>query len=193
MLNDALIRAGINSKLLKRHHANPQTLVVEELGLEHGKSRVDVAVINGLIHGYEIKSDADDLSRLPYQIEIYSRALDKLTVVTGDRLAARCESTLPLWCGIVRCRVGPRGAKNFETIRPTRQNMGVEPLSMAMLLWRNEAIEALRETGCSSLLLRQSRDVLYREITRQLSHREIRRLVTQTLKARTDWRYHRRP
>lgn len=193
MLNDPLIRAGVHSKLLKRHHANPHTLVVEELGLEHGKSRVDVAVINGLIHGYEIKSDADDLSRLPHQIEIFSRVLDKLTIVTGDRLVSRCELALPPWCGIVRCNVGPRGGTNFQTIRPARQNVGVEQLSVLMLLWRNEAIDALRNRGYPPSLLRRSREVLYSELAEQLSCHEVRRLVTQTIKARTFWRDHQQP
>lgn len=190
MLNDASIRRAIHSKLLRRQHADPKTLIVEELGLEHGTSRVDLATLNGLIHGYEIKSDADDLSRLPHQIEIFSRVLNRLTVVSGDRLSSDCESALPRWCGLVRCRIGPRGAKKFETIRPARLNAHVEPLSVAMLLWRNEAVEILRQLGSQPRLLRKARDVLYSEIADQLSHREVRTVVVRALKQRKGWRDH---
>ncbi len=192
MLNDASIRRAVHSKLLRRQHSDPKTLIVEELGLEHGTSRVDLAAINGLIEGYEIKSDADDLSRLPHQIEIYSRVLDKLTVVSGDRLASGCESALPHWCGLVRCGVGPRGGKNFETIRPARRNAEVKSLSVVMLLWRNEAVEVLRQLGSSPEMLRKSRDILYSEIAGQLSHSEVRAMVVRALKLRKGWRGHQR-
>jgi hypothetical protein len=191
MLNDPSIRKALHSKLLRRQHSDPKTLIIEELGLEHGTARVDVATINGLIHGYEIKSDADDLSRLPHQIEVFSRVLDKLTVIAGDRHSFGCESALPSWCGLVRCRVGPRGAKHFETIRPAKQNADTNPLSVAMLLWRNEAVEVLRQLGSQPRVLRKSRGVLYDEIVDQLSHREVRTVVVHTLKQRIGWRDHR--
>lgn len=188
MLNDASIRKAVHSKLLRRQHSDPETLVVEELGLEHGASRVDVAAINGLIQGYEIKSDADDLSRLTHQIQIYSRVFDKLTVISGDRHTSDCESALPYWCGLVRCGIGPRGGKTFETIRPARRNSDVNSHSVAMLLWRNEAVEVLRQLDSSPKLLRKSRDVLYSEIADKLSHSEVRSVVAQALKERKGWR-----
>lgn len=190
MLNDASIREAVHSKLLRRQHFDPETLVVEELGLEHGTSRVDVATINGLLQGYEIKSDADDLSRLSHQIEIYSKVFDKLTVITGNRLASNCETALPDWCGLVRCFAGPRGGKKFETIRPARRNSDVNSLTVAMLLWRNEAVEVLRQLDHSPKLLRKPRDILYSEIAHQLSHGEVRQVVTRALKQRKGWRGH---
>jgi hypothetical protein len=188
MLNDASIREALHSKLLKRQHSDPETLVVEELGLEHGTTRVDVATINGLLQGYEIKSDADDLSRLSNQINIYSKVFDKLTVIAGDRLASNCEMALPHWCGLVRCFAGPRGGKKFETIRAPCRNSDVEPLSVAMLLWRSEAVDVLRQLGNSPKLLRKSRDILYSEIAHQLSLGEVREVVTRALKQRKGWR-----
>ena len=61
---DANIRSALHAKRLRRARSQPDTLVIDELGLAHAKSRIDVAVINGCIHGYEIKSAKDTLDRL---------------------------------------------------------------------------------------------------------------------------------
>ena len=52
---DAAIRPVLLANLQQR--SGPGTLIVEELGLCEGAVRIDVAAINGSIHGYEIKSD----------------------------------------------------------------------------------------------------------------------------------------
>jgi hypothetical protein len=39
-------------------------LVLDELGIDHGRQRADIAVINGRMTGYEIKSDRDTLAPL---------------------------------------------------------------------------------------------------------------------------------
>jgi hypothetical protein len=64
-VRDRDVRQALHRKVLKEHHGDANTLVVDELGLRHGTCRVDIAVVNGFIHGYEIKSDADTLERLP--------------------------------------------------------------------------------------------------------------------------------
>src|SRR5690242_17854466 len=66
-LRDRDVRKALKSKLLREHIADPRTLVLDELGLRHGACRVDIAVVNGSMHGYEIKSDSDTLERLPSQ------------------------------------------------------------------------------------------------------------------------------
>ncbi|CAM3463234.1 hypothetical protein G4177_06185 [Corallococcus sp. ZKHCc1 1396] len=44
----------------------PEARVLPELGLEYGLVRVDLAVLSpALLHGYEVKADADTLRRLP--------------------------------------------------------------------------------------------------------------------------------
>ena len=76
--NDVEIRLALHSKL-KPYRTAPNTIVVDELGLSHAKARIDVAVINGCVHGYEIKSSLDTLNRLPAQLELASepRSLHK--------------------------------------------------------------------------------------------------------------------
>lgn len=67
--------------------------------LARGACRVDVCVINGHLHGYEIKSDVDTLRRLPLQQQFYSDVLDKATIVVGQRHLDHALETLPAWWG----------------------------------------------------------------------------------------------
>src|SRR5204862_2293677 len=125
----------------------PDTRILDELGLRHGIARVDIAVINGIIHGYELKSDKDNLKRLPHQIQIYSSVLDKVTLVVGMRHAHEATKLVPDWWGIKIARVGTRGALDFESFRTARMNPSLDPLSVCKLLWRDEALTLLNELG----------------------------------------------
>jgi hypothetical protein len=59
---------------------------------------------------------------------------------------------------------------------------------VAQLLWRNEAEEELVKRGVCGQILGQKRSVLYRELIYVLSARELRSVVRQRLKNRTNWR-----
>ena len=85
VLGDSDIRAVLRSRLFLKHPDEADTVVIEELGLCRGQVRVDVAVVNGLLHGYEIKSDRDSLCRLGVQVEVYGKVFDQATLVVGDR------------------------------------------------------------------------------------------------------------
>ena len=109
----------------------PDTIVVDELGLSHAKARIDVAVINGSVHGYEIKSSLDTLeSRLPAQLELYTRCLEKLTLVCAPRHIERVTSIAPHWCGILMAEKGARGAVTFTTVRRPSSNTQSMPSSL---------------------------------------------------------------
>src|SRR5262249_26817602 len=81
VLFDSGIRPGLRSWLRLKHADESDTVLIEELGLCRGRVRVDVAVVNGLLHGYEIKSDRDSLRRLAGQVEVYGKVLDRATLV----------------------------------------------------------------------------------------------------------------
>lgn len=72
-----------------------ERLVVEELGLFHGASRVDLAVVGRSLHGYEIKSDRDSLDRLEQQAADYRLqpgecpTTEALRALSSQRVASR--------------------------------------------------------------------------------------------------------
>src|SRR5712671_2834380 len=105
---DSNIRSVLHSQRLRRQNSCPDTLVIDELGLAHARSRVDVAVISGYIHGYEIKSSQDSLDRLVNQINIYRQALQKVTIVTAHKHLPKVLSGVPGWCGVIEAVPGVR-------------------------------------------------------------------------------------
>lgn len=187
-MNDAQIRESFHRKVLRKHHAAPGTLIVDELGLKHGQCRADIAIINGHLVGYEIKSDEDSLRRLDEQIKAYGNVFDRATVIVGIKHAQSVNSLVPDWWGIIVSQQGIRGGISFETVRVPRINRRVDPFSVAQLLWRNEAIDILTELGASQRNLEQRRAVLYQRLVDLLSPTELRYRVRDCLKNRINWR-----
>ncbi len=192
-MDDAQIRDGLHCKRLRKYHNAANTIVVDELGLKHGSCRADVAVINGRILGYEIKSDEDSLYRLPEQIRSYGDVFDRVTVVAGIRHAKAIQTMVPDWWGILVAGQGARGAIHFESVRNAETNRGICLFSVAQLLWKSEAAGILAELGVPRKTLRQRRAVLYALLVEALSPVELRRRVRDCLKTREGWRYHEQP
>lgn len=193
MTSGAAIRSALRQGYLRRLGGRPDTLVVDELGLVHARSRVDVAVINGHVHGYEIKGASDSLRRLPRQLEVYRQALQTLTLVVDRRHLSTVAEKVPDWCGILVVGFGPRGGAHFSRIRRTRKNPGLDPFKLAHLLWRCEAREALAERGASKRDLRAPRRQLYRLLVEQVTVSELTALIRESMIRREGWRGHARP
>ena len=187
-MNDSDIRSNFHAKRLRRYHLSPDTLVLDELGLKHGNVRADIAVVNGHLIGYEIKSDADSLNRLSRQVDAYSAVFDRANAVVGQRHSVPIAKLVPSWWGIVVATRGRRGAVCFKTIRRASPNPSTDAFATAQLLWRNEAEEELAKRGFSGRILRQKRSILYEELIKALGAVELRMVVKERLKMRTDWR-----
>lgn len=185
---DRDVRQAIISKVLAEHVADPDVLVVHELGLQHGACRVDIAVVNGFLHGYEIKSDADSLTRLPAQIEAYSASMDRATLVVADRHLSSAEAMVPAWWGIKVVEVGRRGAVNFLTARALSNNPTVSPFHVAQLLWRDEVVALLTDYGVEKGIGKMNRNALYHLAAESVPLVDLRRRVRSALKLRENWR-----
>jgi hypothetical protein len=170
-------------------HAGTETMIIEELGLCHGDSRVDVAVVNSMIHGYEIKSESDTLARLPSQIGFYNAVLDRATLVVSERHRRHAESVVPPWWGLILAVPGcSGGGADMVPIRADVVNPAVDPRAQVQLLWRNEALAALEEIGSSRGLERSPRAVLYERLVELLPAADISDLVRSAMKTRARWR-----
>ena len=187
-MNDPEIRQNFHRKMLHRQHARQDTLVIDELGLNHGRCRADIAVVNGYLVGYEIKSDNDSLRRLRDQITAYNAVFDKAFIIVGNRHINSIQDHIPKWWGVIVSAKGPRGAINFEIIRRARTNKGVDPISVAQLLWRSEAMDILTQKEVPPKMLRQPRATLYKHLAKLLNTCELRRTVREYLRDRRNWR-----
>ena len=188
IMNDIEIRRNFHKKKLQHQHAQKGTIVIDELGLNHGKCRADIAVVNGHFMGYEIKSDNDSLRRLDEQIKSYNAIFDKVSIIVGDRYSKSIQNYVPQWWGVIASVKGSRGAVNFYVVRDGQTNKNIDTLAVAQLLWRNEAEEILRQKKMSPKILRQPRAVLYEYLAETLDIGELRKFVRMYFKRRKNWR-----
>ncbi len=188
--SDAEIRVALRTKYLRHERSRADTLIVDELGLAHAKSRVDLAVINGFIHGYEIKSAKDNLDRLGTQIHVYRQTLQKLTVVAARRHVAEVLDRVPDWCGVLEVKQGPRGGISFDECREASLNPDVDPVMLAHLLWRPEVVQILHGLGYENRALRQPRLELYRMLCQSVSVDELTSFIGSFMSRRSTWRGH---
>lgn len=190
--SEADIRAALHSRLLGAHATDSDTVIIDELGLCRGRVRVDVAVVNGLLHGYEIKSERDSLRRLSTQIEFYGRVLDRATLVVGERHLAKTFKRVPPWWGILRVQACRKGLR-FTRIRAGTKNPCRDPRSLVELLWLDSAMALLERCGAAKGTRGKPRRVVWDEVCRQLSENVIAKQVREDLKARAGIRYPRQP
>ena len=104
MLRDSDIRPALRRLVRELEAGAADSVVIEELGLSKGAVRVDVAVINGIMHAYEIKSDADSLRRLGMQAAHYGKCFDRVSLVLGSRHVELARKAVPSWWGLLRVR-----------------------------------------------------------------------------------------
>ena len=187
-MRDGDLRTALLRRLDRQHSRDPDTLILQELGLRHGAARVDVAVVNGSLHGYELKSDSDSLGRLARQARVYGSVLDRVTLVVGRRHAEESIGMVPVWWGVQVAQMGPRGGVIFSSVRRARNNPSQDPVAVAKLLWREEALELLQQLGAAKGFTSKPRAALYARLAEVARPEEIRSRVRDRLRGRTGWR-----
>lgn len=187
-MRDVDVRKALHAKVLAEHHGDPGTLVLDEVGVWYGLARVDIMVVNGRMHGYEIKSDRDTLARLPEQTRIYSNVLDRVTLVVGRTHLEDARSLIPSWWGIKVAAQGSRGAVHFSEERAPHANPAIDPVAVAALLWCEELIDILAGLNAARGVRGKSRDVMARRLAATLPLDQLRAEVRARLKRRPTWR-----
>lgn len=186
MIRDADVRRVLHKRVLHEHHDDADTIVIDELPVWSGSARIDVAVVNGSMSGFEIKSDADTLERLPNQIILYSYVFDFMTLVVGEKLATKATKLVPTLWGISVAR-NEKGSVCLEKIREPLQNEDVNDVILLDMLTRPEIISILNsnvgEATRSTHRLRHLVAEAYESLPPQL----LRSSVRETLKGRSDW------
>jgi hypothetical protein len=182
-MKDPCIRQILKQTELYHFFKDDDTRVVEELPLPIGKARIDIAVLNGSFHGYEIKSASDTLSRLHNQINAYEKVFDYLSVVTEEKYLPKLLAQLPSWVGIISCEQDMDSYK----IREASLNENIDGFHIAKLLWREEILEVLKENNITFRKRDRNWD-LCKLIAFNLKARTISSIVRAKLKKRQLWK-----
>jgi len=189
-MNDFEIRKNIHDKILYKHHQNNRTLVIDEFGLNNGDCRADIAVINGHLCGFEIKSANDNLNRLDRQISFYDSVFDYSTIVVEEKHLSKIIELVPNWWGIILCKKGGKGDVKFTTARKSQKNNSSNPDSIVRLLWKDEIVSILQSKGIPEKILKQPKYKLYSLVVSIFKKEELNKLVRTSLKERKNWRCH---
>jgi hypothetical protein len=180
--NDADVRTLLK-EFLDAIHAGTKTVVIDELGLCQGDVRVDVAVVNGELAGFEIKSPSDTLARWVNQRKIYSKVVDRAWLVAPTKTLDAADA--PAWWGrIAIFELDDRLA--LRIVKPADLNPKPDALSIAKLLWRDEALAALKRAGCARGVMTKPRRVIWRRLIESVSIDDLRASVRAALKQRPD-------
>lgn len=185
-MKDAEVRSAVCNHLFSLHAADLDTLIVQEMGLWSGAARVDIAVINGELHGFELKSERDTLQRLPSQRRLYDLVFDRVTLVVAAKHYEKALPLIPDWWAVVNAQ----GASHEVELHPVRDgevNPSVDALQIARLLWREECLESLRRNGGDRGYKSATSDKLAREMTTRLDLTSLREEVRSILKRRSNW------
>jgi hypothetical protein len=182
-LGEPAIRSALRSRLLGENADDPDTVLIEELGLCRGQVRIDVAVVNGLLHGYEIKSDRDSLRRLGNQVDAYGKVLDQATLVVGDRFLGEVFDLVPAWWGVLHVRPTD-GEPQFKVVRRPCKNPQRDPRALVELLWFDHAIALLEERSAARGVRGKPRRIVWDRVCDHFGVDEIAAAVRARLRAR---------
>lgn len=188
-MNDYQIRNALKPILINKYANNTNTLIIEELGISHGEIRIDLAVINGFLHGYELKSDKDTLYRLPEQAKAYNLVFDKMTLVVGKRHAYEAIKIIPDWWGIKIVDKDCKGQLKFYPIRHSGNNPNLDPIAILELLWKEEALNFLEELDNIKGFRSKKRNEIYKRIAEVSTLKMIKSKVSSLIRSRSGWRF----
>lgn len=185
---DKLIRESLKTWLQSQHSNDHVVRVIEELGVNHGSARVDIAVVNGILQGYEIKSDLDTLDRLMPQINAYNNVFDKMTLVVGHNHILEALDMIPDWWGVMYAKVTTDGSVRLTTLRKAEENPSPDSVSIARLLWRDEALKMLESIDRAKGFKTKTSSIIYKELALNMDSCNLKERVRETLFFRPNWR-----
>lgn len=186
-MRELAIRRALLRDVTAQYFGDVDTLIIEELGLLQGRARIDLAVVNGHLHGFEIKSDSDTFERLPAQAAAYGSVMDYMTLVVGPDHADAAVQAAPDWWGVSVAQ-RKNGRVSLAEVRASQQNAQTDPLAVVQLLWRDEALALLEQVGAADGLRSRPREFIWRRLSEVCAPEFLAAAVRQQIKHRGPWR-----
>jgi hypothetical protein len=185
-MHDVDVRIAVRRRLRDEHLGDDDTRIVEEMGIWNGAVRIDLAVINGELAGYELKSARDTLARLPAQAALYNTVFDRVHLVAAEKHIEHALSVVPDWWGIiVACPAST--FLQLELVRSSCVNVEIDELQLARLLWRDEALSVLASHDADRGVRSGNREKIADRLAGSLPVEQLRYEVRRCLKVRSGW------
>ena len=188
MLGEAAIRVTLRPLAVAAAEGR-DVGVVEEFWLPGTNVRADLAVVASDLHGYEIKSAADTLRRLPRQVDAFGRVFDRCSAVVSGRHLDHSVELIPDWWGVIVVEEAA-GLPRLVPQRPSLPNPAIDVELVVRLLWRDEVAEALLFHGTEPDLI-GGRGAMWQQLLACADVESIKGTVRTSLRARHGWEGHR--
>lgn len=147
-------------------------------------ARIDLlGIYPGELHGYEVKSAYDRLTRIRRQARAYNRHCSHVTLLLDPQHVAQAQALVPGWWGLVLV-TRQRRTLVFQQLRPALPNEGFSPAAMLGLLWREELRHLLRHLDHPKGVSRLSHARLVSTVQRYLDPQTIVSVVAFLLAER---------
>lgn len=142
VLTPSDIKGTLRGWVMRNLSPDPTDVIIDELGFVNSREgssvdvsfRADLALANGRLVGFEIKSGADSLKRWPSQCEGYFRVFDEVWLCTHGRHLEKALEITPRKAGILL--IDDLGG--IAMLRPAKKNDLVNSYDLSGLLWRDE-------------------------------------------------------
>ncbi len=185
-VDERSIRESLKRSLVEESALSHKLLLIEEMSIKNGYSRIDLVTIGDSLCGFEIKSDRDSIRRLAHQVEQYSTILDYAELVVGEKLIKKATEYIPDWWGL-RLAVPNKNRIQIEVIRKSQINPNPDPYSISQLLWRRESLTLLSEYIPTSGYSRLGKKAIHEALAKVVPFPLLRMRVIDSLKRRRGW------
>ncbi|MDN7494149.1 sce7726 family protein [Burkholderia gladioli] len=146
-LNESAIKAIVIDHLFEKGILRDAVLI-NEMVVANWSRRADLAVANGRLTAFEIKSDLDTLSRLDGQVETYLQRFDKVVIVTTDKFYREVLQRTPDYVGVwVLVQAETQHGYRVRVARPGRATDVRRAEALCGFLLQTELSSFLRAQG----------------------------------------------
>jgi hypothetical protein len=181
MLKEPEIKAAFIDWLIDKNMLADDAVLINELPVDDFSRRVDLAIANGKLLAFEIKSDFDNLSRLEGQISTYLQHFDKVTLVCSTKFTDKAMELLPKNVEIIEFASQQNRVK-FSIRNRGKLSKVSNNENFLSFVDKRQLVKKLREhkIACSEA---NSRTELYR-ISELLSSTKMRNIALSYLKSK---------
>ncbi|HBO1307400.1 sce7726 family protein [Pseudomonas aeruginosa] len=178
MIREKDIKAALIDWLYNKGQIQ-DAVIINEMVVANWSRRADIAVANGKLYAYEIKSSADTLKRLPGQVDLFSSHFDKVTVVAAAKFIPKILESYPSHIGVLEV-TDEGGAAKIKQIRAGRLNETRNTAILADFLTKTDIHSLLKSEGIS-VPSTAARSTLVQQIS-SLPSRSVKKYVLTRLK-----------
>jgi len=111
-----------------------------------------------------------------------------VTIITCEKHLKKVEKTVPDWWAISKATICSDGGVLISQYRKPRNNKSVDPSSVVQLIWRDEALMALKKLGVKKGISSKPRDVIWEQLAKNTSLGQLKSIVRDNIKFRKYWR-----